>query len=279
MNDVYKCEFCNNVFKSMKTLTQHKKLAKFCLAKQNKKFVCEHCNDISYSTKDFEFHENNCVEILKIKNKDLEEQIKDIIYYQNENENLKQKIIDIEKDKKYLQEQISHLQNEIIAVNKTAVSKPTNITTTNNINNKIMNMNVLDFNTDNVKNIINDKYCLDIISEGQKGVARFATDFLLRDENGNLKYVCTDPSRKIFKYKNNLGEIEKDVNATKLTSLIADSGVLEATKKISSDHWTSEDGSIDNDKFSKLYCKSIEINSLKDDNTIFKNELVSQTSI
>jgi hypothetical protein len=263
----------------MKTLTQHKKLAKFCLAKQNKKFVCEHCNDISYSTKDFEFHENNCVEILKIKNKDLEEQIKDIIYYQNENENLKQKIIDIEKDKKYLQEQISHLQNEIIAVNKTAVSKPTNITTTNNINNKIMNMNVLDFNTDNVKNIINDKYCLDIISEGQKGVARFATDFLLRDENGNLKYVCTDPSRKIFKYKNNLGEIEKDVNATKLTSLIADSGVLEATKKISSDHWTSEDGSIDNDKFSKLYCKSIEINSLKDDNTIFKNELVSQTSI
>ena len=279
MNDAYKCEYCNNVFKSMKTLTQHKKLAKFCLAKQNKKFVCEHCNDISYSTKDFEFHENNCVEILKIKNKDLEEQIKDIIYYQNENENLKQKIIDIEKDKKYLQEQISHLQNEIIAVNKTAVSKPTNITTTNNINNKIMNMNVLDFNTDNVKNIINDKYCLDIISEGQKGVARFATDFLLRDENGNLKYVCTDPSRKIFKYKNNLGEIEKDVNATKLTSLIADSGVLEATKKISSDHWTSEDGSIDNDKFSKLYCKSIEINSLKDDNTIFKNELVSQTSI
>ena len=155
MSDTYKCEYCNNVFKSMKTLTQHKKLAKFCLAKQNKKFVCEHCNEISYSVKDFEFHENNCVEILKMKNKelkeqnkdlkeqnkDLEEQIKDIIYYQNEIENLKQKIIDIEKDKKYLQDQISHLQNKIIAVNKTAVSKPTNITTTNNnINNKIMKL-------------------------------------------------------------------------------------------------------------------------------------------
>ena len=53
-----KCEFCNNMFVNDNSLKNHQRITKYCLAKQNKKFVCEHCNDISYSTKDFEFHEN-----------------------------------------------------------------------------------------------------------------------------------------------------------------------------------------------------------------------------
>ena len=91
--------------------------------------------------------------------KELEDGNRDIIYFQSENENLKQKIIDIEKDKKEqiksLQEQIKSLQEQIISVTKTAVAKPT---TTNNttINNRILNMSVLNFNDNNVKHIINN---------------------------------------------------------------------------------------------------------------------------
>ena len=277
MND-HKCEYCKGIFKTLKILNYHQKTAKFCLIKQNKRIICNYCNNISYSEKEFENHQNNCIVFLKSKNQDLEEKIKelqdenkDIVYYQNKIEFCEKQLI--EKDN-----QIKHLQEQIVSITKTAVSKPTT-TNNNNINNKILNMSILNLDNENIKSIINDKYNLDVISEGQKGVAKFATNFLLKDSDGNLNYVCTDASRKIFKYKNNAGELEKDMNAQRLTDILTDNGIFKTTSQITTDHWTNDDGSIDDDKFSKLFSKTLEINSLKDDNTIFKNELIAQTSI
>jgi hypothetical protein len=279
-----KCEYCNNVFKSLKTLNQHKRLAKFCLIKQKKQLICEYCNDILYSDKDFEYHQNNCIIFLKSKNQDLEEKIKelenenkDIVYFQNKIEFCEKQLIEKENQLVEKNNQIKHLQDQIVSITKTAVSKPT--TTNNNINNKILNMSVLNLDSENVKNIINNNYNLDVICEGQKGVAKFATNFLLKDSDGNLNYVCTDPSRKIFKYKNHDGELEKDINAQKLTNILSDNGIFNTTTQITKDHWTNDDGSIDDDKFSKLFSKTLEINSLKEDNTIFKNELIAHTTI
>ena len=277
-----KCDYCNNVFKSLKTLNQHKRLAKFCLIKQKKQLICEYCNDVSYSDKDFEYHQNNCVVFLKSKIKELNDENKDIVYYQNETEFYKKQLVEKERhyEKQLVEKenQIKHLQDQIVSITKTAISKPTT-TNNNNINNKILNMSVLNLDNENVKNIINNNYNLDVISEGQKGVAKFATNFLLKDSDGNLNYVCTDASRKIFKYKNNDGELEKDINAQKLTDILSDNGIFNTTSQITKDHWTNDDGSIDDDKFSKLFSKTLEINSLKEDNTIFKNELIAQTTI
>ena len=273
-----KCEYCNNVFKTLKIMIQHQKTAKFCLLKQKKQIKCESCNNISFSQTDFENHQNNCITFLKSKIKELNDENKDIVYYQNKVEFCEKQLTEkneqlIEKDN-----QIKHLQEQIVSITKTAVSKPTT-TNNNNINNKILNMSILNLDTENIKSIINDKYNLDVISEGQKGVAKFATNFLLKDSDGNLNYVCTDASRKIFKYKNNDGELEKDMNAQRLTDILTNNGIFNTTSQITKDHWTNDDGSIDDDKFSKLFSKTLEINSLKEDNTIFKNELVAQTTI
>ena len=48
-----KCEYCNNVFKTLKIMNKHQKTAKFCLIKQKKQIICESCNNISYSQNDF----------------------------------------------------------------------------------------------------------------------------------------------------------------------------------------------------------------------------------
>ena len=273
----YNCEYCDNVFKTIKILNHHQKTAKFCLIKQKKQIICDYCNCESFSQNDLENHQNHCINFMKFKNQELEEIIKelkdenkDISYYQN-------KIEFCEKQLNEKDSQIKHLQEQIVSISKTAVS--TKPTTTNNINNKILNMSILNLDSENVKNIINDKYNLDVISEGQKGVAKFATNYLLKDIEGNLNYVCTDSSRKMFKYKNNFGELEKDINAQKLTNILTDNGILSKTARLSSGHWTNDDGTIDNDKISNLIEKIFEINSLKDDNTIFKNELIAQTSI
>lgn len=280
-----KCEFCNNMFVNENSLKNHQRITKYCLIKQKKQIKCENCGTLSFSQVDFENHQNNCVVFLKSKIKDLEEENKDILYYQNEIEFYKKQLDEKdkqldEKDKqlKDKDNHIKHLEEQIVSITKTAISKPT---TTNNthINNKIMNMSVLNLDSENIKNIINNKYNLDAISDGQKGIAKFATNFLLKDSDGNLNYVCTDPSRKIFKYKNNSGEVEKDVNAQKLTDILTENGILSTTARISSGHWTNEDGTVDSDKVSNLINKVFEINCLKEDNTIFKNELIAQTSI
>jgi hypothetical protein len=260
-------------------MNHHKKTAKFCLLKQNKKLCCEYCDTITFSQNDLENHQNNCINFLKIKLKELQDENKDILYYQNEIENYKKQLDDKDNQIAEKNDQLKFLQEQIISISKTAVSKPTTTNTINNNNNKIMNMNVLNLDNENIKNLINDKYNLEVISEGQKGIAKFAANFLLKDSDGNLNYVCTDPSRKIFKYKNNSGEIEKDVNAQKLTNILTDNGILNTTTQLTKEHWTNDDGTIDSDKFSTLFSKTLEINSIKDDNTIFKNELIAHTAI
>ena len=304
------CQYCNNEFINLTSIRSHQKKSKYCLKLQNKEFICNGCNKIFHISNDLDIHKNNCVDNLKQKiilletnnksledetrdNKTLEEKIKsleekikdledenkDIQYYQNKIEFYEKQFVDkdillIEKDN-----QIKHLQEQIISVTKVAVAKPTTTTNNTTINNRILNMSVLNFNDNNVKHIIDNKYNADVIAGGQKAVAKFATNYLLTDSDGNLNYVCTDVSRKIFKFKNGFGELEKDVNAKKLTNILSENGLFEKTSNISQQFWTNEDGSIDQDKFLSIVEKASEIKNIKDDNTIFKNELANMTSV
>lgn len=280
--EIYKCEYCDNTFKSIRTINYHQKNAKFCLLKQKKQLICDYCNYVSFSDKDFESHKNNCVVYLKSKIEILSDENKDIQYFQNKIESYEKQLEDktklYEKQLAEKNEQIKYLQDQIISVHRTAISKPSH-STINNINNKINNMNILNLDNENIKNILTNNYNMDFIADGQKGVAKFAIEHVLKDSTGNLNYVCTDPSRKIFKYKNNLGEFEKDVNAQKLTNILTDNGIISLTAQLTADHCKNADNSVDYDKFLKLCPKNTEIISLNEDNTTFKNELATHTSI
>jgi len=91
-----KCEYCKSVFKTLKTLNQHQKTAKFCLVKQKKELICEHCNNISFSDKDYNYHQNNCVTFLKNEIKELQDENKDIVYFQNKIEFYEKQLIEKE---------------------------------------------------------------------------------------------------------------------------------------------------------------------------------------
>ena len=283
------CTFCNNTFLNNKSLLKHQRTAKYCILKHQKHHTCGGCSVFFLSSNDLVCHEYICVNILTKKNKELEEENKmsedNVQYFQNEMNTLKQinKILEeqnksLKDELKSSNDQIKSLQEQIISITKTAVMRST---TTNNttINNKILNMTTFNFNDNDIKNLIDDKYSIEVISEGQKGVARFAVNYILRDDKGNLNYLCTDSSRKIFKFKNEIGELEKDINAQKLTNLLTDNGILKATTKLAQNYWTNEDGTIDDEKLSNMISKASEIHFMKDDNTVFKNELATMTSI
>ena len=149
------------------------------------------------------------------------------------------------------------------------------------MNNKILSIQSrLDFNNiDYVKQLIEEKYDKKYLFQGQKGVAQFAVDFILKNDTGNLKYICTDTSRQIFKYKDSEGYIKKDVKAKKLTGFLVNSGIQEKTHDVAIDFWTDKNGEIDGEKCSILLEPAQSIKNITHDNTAFKKELVNITTL
>ena len=242
-----KCQYCEKIFSTKSNLYTHQKTAKFCLNKRNiinENYKCD-CKK-KFTTKiAFDRHKKIC-------------NVSDIHIEKNN------------EIKIYLDKLASIA---LAGVNKT--------TTVNNINNKILNISPLDLNnSEKIKSILETKFDHNYVIEGQKGVAQFLVDHYLKDDEGKLKYVCTDPSRQIFKYRDDLGDIQKDVKAKKLTKTLIDSGLKEKNNDISTSWWTTDDGTKDVDKFTILQPKSSEISSLSiSENTLFANELSSITTL
>ena len=281
------CEYCEKIFSNISSLNNHKKTAKYCLKiqnekgfincskeKQNKKYTCNICfkefiakNSLKYHLenvcmKDFNIFKINDIigEIIEINSKEKDKIIEKL---NNENNTLKE-INNIYK-----------LDHDCI---QNIAKQPKNIV---NSNNKILNIiTPLDFTSKElIKNTINDNYKLDYIFSGQKGIAKFAFDHLLKDEEGNLKYVCTDPSRQIFKYKDESGEVRKDVEAKKLTNFLVEGGIKDKACGIMNEWWTEETGMTNVDKFELLVDKAESLKTIDSDNTEFKKELATMTTI
>ena len=127
----------------------------------------------------------------------------------------------------------------------------------------------MDLSQEKMKDMIENNFSASYMIQGQKGVAKFAYDTMLKDEEGRLKYICTDPSRQIFQYKNGEGEIQKDVKAKKLTKALLDGDLKSASHKIASDKMIDGDA----DDFLDYSNHFLDIRELEDDNSEFSKEL------
>jgi len=253
------CEFCNKKFKTTGTLNTHKKTAKYCIKiqeelglKDSELYFCKDCNKSFSAKHNLEKHEQKCIQrfINTIK--------------------------EIEKHNKELETRVIELQSEIkvlVRSNERAVStveeiakQPRNQTTNNN--QKILITSNMDLSQERMKDMIENSFSASYMIQGQKGVAKFAYDTMLKDEEGKLKYICTDPSRQIFQYKNEEGEIKKDVKAKKLTKALLEGDLKSASHKIASDKM--KDNTDDFLEYSTYY---LEIKELEDDNSDFSKEL------
>ena len=284
------CEYCKNKFKSQTVFKTHQKTAKYCLQLRGdrieNKFTCNGCNMSFNKIFYLERHNKNCKsngELQKIQDK-----IKILM-----DKNLKYKFLLEEKDKKiehdnkmFLQniqnkdKQIKDLQDQLAFIALSSITKATTINNNINSNNKILNISALDINEDKLKYMFDTKYDQKYIIEGPKGLAQFVVENLLKDEKGNLTYICTDPSRQIFKYKDNLGDIQKDVKGKKLTKTLIDGGLKANTCDASTNWWTNDEGKTDSDKYNSLQPKALEICMISvSENTLFVNEMSAITTV
>jgi hypothetical protein len=251
------CEFCKKEFSNKYNLINHQKNAKYCLSlRENQKdlinkttyFECKFCY------KNFNFRQNltrhllNCKEkINDEQNNDIENFVNkinelelDIIKYKNKNQKLKLKILELEqKINSQTQLRFEEVNEERKQLITKLYEKPTTINNVQNIqknDNKKTNILMIapidDIEDPKViQKIVEEKYQQKHLMEGVKGVANFTVENLLTTSDGKLRYLCTDPSRKIFIYKDKDNNMYKDIECEKLIDMIY-IPVKEASKKI-----------------------------------------------
>ena len=298
--EIFQCEYCYKILSSKQNLENHSKKCEIIEEKQ--KFQCEYCDkilstkqsilnhlDICDKKKDIKIEkkekelkekEKEKEKELKEKEKELKEKEKIIIKIKIQNENYEKQIKiqneNYEKQENSYKEQIKDLQDKLDKIANKAIDRPT---TTNNTTNNTLNISsFMDFNDiDKAKNIIENKLDINHVIDGQKGLARFVKDTFLTDENGKLLYLCTDPSRHIFKYKDTAGEIKKDIEAKKLTDYILKGGIRTQSSVIGNEWCKDDDGDININKLNIMIENQENIMRLSDNNSNFKKELATIT--
>jgi hypothetical protein len=96
-------------------------------------------------------------------------------------------------------------------------------TLTNNktvTNNKVSILTPLDLSQERLKDLVEANFTNSHMLEGQKGIARFTVEHVIKDEDGKLRYICTDPARHTFRFKEGDTEI-KDIRGKRLSTALA----------------------------------------------------------
>jgi len=196
------CEYCKKQYSSVSSLNHHKKTNKKCLSMREinmNKLGCEYCNKQYTSVSNLNQHKRTNKKCLKIR-----ETIN--------------RIVELEDIVRQKDEIIRQKDQDILDIAMKSHTTTNNITVNNNKYNFIQT--TLNLSPESIKTKVDAKFTEEHFLDGQRGVAHFAYDFLLRDDDGKQNYHCTDVSRKIFVFKNKEGKIVKDCQSQFLTKSI-----------------------------------------------------------
>ena len=303
------CEFCKKTLSNKSNLTNHQKTNKKCLSAQEKEGhqlneiklnECVFCNKI-FSEQNLKTH-LLCCKKKKIKDSEKEYEIKieeiekeyesRIEKVEKENEKIKKENEKLKNENEKIKNENEKIKNELeicllrkeLEIKEKLYKDEHNTIkkialqprTSNNTNNIIGNLNLSD--TERIKGIIEREFTTDDILDGQKGLANFAFQKILKDENGNLVYACVDPSRKMFKFKDVDGNVIKDINTQKLTEAFVLCDISNITNSKSQEFWVNEDGTQNHHKYNIISNPAAEIMNLKYNNITFREQLVNLTT-
>lgn len=266
----------------------------------SKNFNCIYCNkNFSYKSNLDRHVKKGCKKIKEIVKEEntnnTEELLKEIYLLKKENTELKKEVFDLktkieffetqnksvglETEVKLLREfkqEIKTDKEEQFKTISEIAKQPKN--NNNNILNYKNKLSVpFDLGDTNTIKEIQTKLCNTIeykhLLDGQKSVAKFVHSCIIVDDEGkNEKYVCSDPSRGTFRFKDKDGNNVLDIKALKLSKIVY-SAINQRILRIKDD-FNNDD---DNDAFDIDYLnKNINIiMNLMNDNTEFRNEMIN----
>jgi hypothetical protein len=304
------CEFCNDTFINKYNLKNHIDKNKKCLKNREivftSNFLCEGCKKTFTTKTNLNIHKDICKSyiILKLKEEHsfiiekLKEEYESKI--KEEKKDLEKtitqqelKIIDMkynyEKIIKDIQSQNDKLLENLQKLASQAIERPTNSTTNNiTIKNHFSDKHFLEsIKAEDVKMKCQNYLTEQVFLEGQRGIAQLCTEHVIKTKDKKALMLCTDVSRKKFKYIDEQGNIKEDYDARTFTSKV--SKPIKDASRIVYDSILfdvkSEKENLDEDDYSrKAYLNSKELKTIDcfvqishfddpDNNQEFKNEL------
>lgn len=246
------CQYCLFNFKNETTFKGHLISSKRCLklrgVKIETKYVCAGCNNIFMNKVNLHVHEDSCKEYILIKTKEKYDAIIEEISSQNaeikinydkqletqqqqlelQQRQHESKLIGIqttfEKTIRDLQTQNDKLIDSLRQLASQAIDKPS--TTTNVTNNTVKNhfseKYFLDtISLDDVKRKCQNYLTEEIFLQGQRGIAKLCTDHIIKTKDNKALMICTDASRKKFKYMDEQGNLKEDHEARAFTEKVS----------------------------------------------------------
>jgi hypothetical protein len=203
------CEFCSKTFFKKSNLVVHQRTARYCLnTRQLDKidvFICTVCDKSLASKRSLETHTKTC----KLKKEKEHDDTKAEI------NSLKLRIAELEAVNKIL---LADKEKSQACVEE--IAKQPKTTTNNKTTNKVSILTPLDLSQERLKELVEANFTNSHMLEGQKGVARFTVEHVIRNEQGNLQYICTDTARHTFRFKDGDTEI-KDIRGKRLSTALA----------------------------------------------------------
>jgi hypothetical protein len=253
-----KCEYCNSELLSKASLAAHQKKAIYCIKEQQKikgktveiqrnTHMCEGCEK-QISSAHTARHRKTCKSLINLaENQTL----------RSENQTLKSELA-IYKD-------LADKDRECIR----EIAKQPRVS--NVTKNKIV-LTPFDMTQARIKSIVDTSFTRNHLLEGQKGVAKFTVEYVLKDTEGKLMYMCTDPSRHSYKFVDENGEEIKDIKSRKLTEAIYPA-VKEKSFQLVNEGISEQACNF------PLYTESfVDIKGMTIDNSDFRAELAAMTS-
>lgn len=223
------CSFCKSEFTSRQGLSNHLRTAKYCLQKRlnNSSIKCL-CGNKSLDDQNFEAHKQVCITYrLSERNKSLEEENRSLVLEKNQ---LAEKVQKLEKRLEYIQGQfdviVSDKEKYYSTVEKAALDKKT---VNNNQYNNLLTFPVLD------KDRMDEKCKMItpvIVRSGQVALANFFVNKVATNEKGEIGVICTDKTRKTFRYLRQDGKIVTDIEAENIIKSFKASSTIHIEKSL-----------------------------------------------
>ena len=240
------CEHCQSTLSSKYVLKNHLSTNKACLAIRNaepeKTFKCKACTYVTTNNQKIMIHQETCkmYKVLSVKEdyqqelnkKDsiivtLQESLKEKDCIINEylqlkvrHEELKIRYDELskqhEKTIEKLELKISQCDSFIQTLAREGSNKPTTTTnnTINNIRNHLSSTYTIDkLEPKTVEEIFREHYTEFDYYSGQKGLANFFLERVIKTPDGKMMICCTDTSRKKFKILDMKGNLKEDIEA------------------------------------------------------------------
>ena len=265
-----KCEFCYKEYSTKGNLLKHQQSTKKCKSIQNTIKKCLYCEYKSNILHDYDIHIQSCKENTK----------RQLHYSKLKSTNLKLKEqnnklqIELEVKNKhilFIEQEYHELKQQIKENFNTLIKNPsfiTNSNTSNTTNNNQKLELAVNLKSDFIQQNVDDNFMLHHLVDGIKGFAKFTSDFIVHKENGQSKYICSDTSRTIFKYKDENGHIQKDVKAMKLKNVMKNP-IITKSKLLYNDESSrlldklSNDNNINNRELTNLHINTLTDQFLK----------------